>query len=209
MRSAALLRRCEGPLMAAREETRRRHASIEDLLHEVFRTAATAGRQRCELLAAVLGHSRGHGDLSPLEVATEAINLRGLAIRAGGMMGGRALTACYEFPMDPSTRRAEDTAITLCAQYCMSHNDRLRDRFFVMDAVRDWANKRMHHDYAWWAKHMDRNQRHIEYRWAKHSNEPGALTVANLMDRIMSPALARVENMLDTRGIDWREVDLM
>lgn len=188
----------------AQEETYRRHHSIEDLLHDVFRAAATAGAQRCELLAAVLGYARGHGDLSPLEIATEAINLRGLAIRAAGMMGGRALSACYEFPMDDSTRRAEDTAITLCAQYCMGHNDRLRDRFFVMDAVRDWANKRMHHDYAWWAQHMDRNQRHIEYRWSKPSNEPGAMTVANLMNRITTPALARVEHMLEERGIDWR-----
>lgn len=208
MRATARLRQDEGPVMY-QEETRRKHDSIDDLLREVFRTAATAGRQRCELLAAVLGHSRGHGDLSPLEVATEAINLRGLAIRAGGMMGGRALTAFYEFPMDPSTRNAEETAITLCAQYCMSHNDRLRDRFFVMDAVRDWANKRMHHDYAWWAKHMDRSQRHIEYRWSKPSNEPGAITVANLMNRLKTPALARVEAMLDQRNISWRAIDLM
>ena len=175
----------------------------------MFGSGATAGRQRCELLAAVLGLSRGYGDLSPLEIATEAVNLRGAMIRAAGMMGGRAVVAMYEYPVDPSTRSAEEAAISLCAAWCMSHNERLRDRFFVMDAVRDWASKRMHHDYAWWAQHMDRNQRHIEYRWAKRSVDPGALTVANQMVRLIVPAYARIEAMLEFRGIAWRLVDRM
>lgn len=189
------------------EQVRRQHASIDDLMADVFRTAATAGRQRCELLAAVLGLSRGYGDLSALEIATEAINIRGAAIRAAGMMGGRALVARYEFPVDASTRSAEDTATNLVAAYCMSQNERLRDRFFVADAVRDWANKRMHHDYAWWAQHLDRNQRHIEYRWAKRSSEAGANTVFNVCDRLLTPAMRRIEDMLDARGIAWRLVD--
>lgn len=196
-----------GAALKMAEQTRRQHHSIDDLLHEVFRTAATAGRQRCELLAAVLGYSRGHGDLTGLEIAAEAINIRRAALDAAGMMGARALVARYEFPVDASTRASEDTALERCAAYCMAHNERLRGHYFVQDAIRDWANKRMQHDYAWWAHHLDRNQRHIEYRWAKRSSERGALTIFNLMDRIYLPALGRVEDMLERRAIEWQRID--
>lgn len=183
------------------EETSRKHVSIDDLLAEVFKVAATAGKQRSVLLAHMMGLTRGGGEFTGLELATEAVNIRGMALRAAGFMGARALTAMYEYPVDDSTRRAEDSAIERCAFYCMAENSRLRDKFFVQDAVRDYCNKRMHHDYDWWSKHCDRTIRTL-HTWAK-SKVPADRSVHGTMTRLTVPAIARVEAMLYERGIQW------
>lgn len=200
MRATARLRQDEGPVMY-QEETSRRHASIHELLVEVFKVAATAGRQRSVLLAHMMGLTRGGGEFTGLELAVEAVNLRGMALRAAGFMGSRALTAIYEYPVDDPTRRAEDTAVERCAFYCMSENSRLRDKFFVQDAVRDFCDKRMHHDYDWWSKHCDRTIRTL-HTWSK-SKVPADRSVHGTMTRLTVPAIARVEAMLYERGIHW------
>ena len=188
------------------EQTRLRHASIDELLGEVFRTAATAGRQRSVLLAAMMGRIRGGAEYSSLEIATEAVALRGAAIRAAGHMGARAVVAMYEYPVDDSTQRSEDLAIEICAHECLSHNERLRDQYFVRDCIRLWAGKRMHHDFDWWGKHLDRSPRTLEFRWCRRSGETGDMSVHAQMIRLLGRAHASIEAMLDERGVEWRHV---
>ena len=183
------------------EETLQKYDSLEDLLYAVFRTAATAGREKSELLAAIMGIARGGGDLSSLEVAAEAVNIRHLALREAGYMGQHPMCAKYAYPVDRSTRRHEQYAIKRCAQYCMAANDRLRDGYFVQDAVRDFCSKKMHHDYKWWAEHLERSQRTVEFRWAK--GQPADKSIHQTMIKLLAPAEARVATALYARGIQW------
>ena len=190
-------------MSALAEHTRRNYRSIEELLSHTFRTASTAGRGSPEPLAAVLGISRGFGEYTPLEVATEAVNMRQLAMRSAGFMGKHILVALYAYPVQDSERAEELHSMTVLAGYCIGLNERLKDKHFVVDAVRDYCDKRMHHDYEWWAAHLGKHRRHIEYRWVKRSTEPGAKTIHNLLGQLSSGAHARVEEALERRNIDW------
>jgi hypothetical protein len=185
------------------EQTRNRHHSVDELLAEVFKVAATAGRQRSVLLAVMMGLTRGGGDITPLEAATEAVNMRGMAIRAAGELGGAALVAVYEYPVDASTRQAEGEAIDRCVDYCMSENTRLRNRFFVADVIRDISGKRMHHTYDWWSTHCDRTIRTL-HRWSK-SKAIEDRSISVTMKHLVVPALVRVQGILEQRGIEWMD----
>ena len=185
----------------ALEGTRRRHSSVEELLREVFQTAATAGQARSVLLAQILGRMPGaRSEFTPLEVATEAVNLRGLALRAAGFMGARALVAVYEYPTD-TTIAGEERAIRLCAQYCRAKNERITDTDFAADAVRDYAGKRMQRTYVKWGKRLHKSPRTLQ-RWAT-SKFIGDHSVMQTMDTLIIGALGRVEIALADRGIAW------
>lgn len=186
------------------EETRRRYDNVDELLADVFRVSAVGGRQSCAALAGFLARTLGYGTLTRMEIATEAINLRGAAIRAAGELGGAALVGVYEFPCDDRTRESEHRALDQVAQHCIRENHLLRDRLFVADGIRNLVGKRMHHGYGWWAERLGRQPSYIERTLVKDTR-PTSRSVRATMRHLVVPALARVEHMLAERGIEWRE----
>lgn len=192
---------------AVMEQTRKHHASLQEMLADVFRTAATAGRSLMPQMAAT-GYARGVDDLTPLEVATEAVNLRRLAMRAAGFLGQRYLIAAYEYPVDDLMRDREEYATLQVASYCISHKPQLRDRYLVADLVRDYVGKARkgghqiirgkavaNHTDEWWSAHNHITTRTIS-NWK--------VAVQTQLQPLEFQVLARVDIAFADRGIEWR-----
>jgi hypothetical protein len=181
-------------------------------MYAAFRTAATAGEKRSDLLLAAMGLSRGAGELTALEIATEAVMLRHLALDAAGVMGARYLVARFEYPIDAPSRSRERWSTVKCAQGCIAQAPCLGDLWLIYDLVRDFVDKPrsggsetkgekngrrrvMIHTDEWWARHSRIAIRSIYY----HKS-----AVNRHMESLEVQALDRVAIKLNERGITWQ-----
>ncbi len=194
------------------EHTLHSYAALSDLMTGAFRTAATAGEKRSDLLLAAMSVSRGAGELTALEIATEAIMLRRLALDAADTMGAWYLIARFEYPIDERERNRERWATLKCAQWCIAQAPCLGDPWLIYDLVRDFVDKPrsggsetkgrkngrrrvMIHSDEWWACHSRITARTI-HNYKSAVNKP--------MESLEVRSLDRVAIALEGRGIKWQ-----
>lgn len=184
----------------SREHTQHRHDTTEGLLGNVYRLSVAS--PRCVLAGA--GRSRADRIFAERpDLVTEAVNLRRIAERSAGTMGVRAVYLRHAWPVTEQDLRMLDACGRLVAQHCLARNPRLVDLDFVTDAVRDWAARDMRAGYEAHAQRLGYSRQHLEFRMAKGPRKQASPSVRYLCDALYLPAVARFEEALERRGIEW------
>lgn len=184
----------------SREHTRHRHKDADHLLAEVYRLSTTSPRS----MLANVGRSRSERLFSaPPELSVEAVHLRRIAERSSGHMGARAIYLRHAWPVTDQDLRMVDLCARAVGQHCLARNPRLRDLDFVVDAVRDWADRPMLAGYEAHALRMGYTRAHLEFRMSKGPRSQAWPSVRYLCDALYLPAVSRFEEALERRGIEW------
>lgn len=183
------------------EHTQRSHPTIGALLSDVFRISSS-GSQSALLRAGAPREAGRCG--SRFDLVTEAANLRRLVLHSAGMMGARAVVLRHAYPVTDGDDRALEESALLLARHCCGLNPSLPDLDFVADAVRNWAERPMRATYPQHAERLGYTRAHLEFKIAKGQCSPrSAPSVRVLMGSIYVPAVSRIEQALERRGIVW------